>query len=152
MRNLRIVYSLLVLLAATSIAVAQSEDWQTLKGIPAGTKIKVILKHKRMFGHCQLEDVTDKWLGCYFSALGYRQYARDDVQEVRLGHHSAMTGLAIGAGTGAILGATESGDGATRLFRVMVATPVLGYIGAGVGTVVDPFLHGKTIYRSPAHP
>jgi len=150
MENLRTIYSLVVLLAVASSADAQSGDWQVLKGIPAGTKIKVTLKQSRTFGHCELEEVTDEWLGCYFTSLGSREYARDDIREVRLGHHSARTGLAVGAGAGAILGAANGSAGAAgRVLGVVILVPVLGGIGAGVGAVVDPFLHGRTVYRSP---
>jgi len=150
MESLRIICSLVVLVAVASSAVAQSGDWHVLTGIPTGTKVKVTLKHQRTFGHCELEEVTDEWLGCYFTALGSRQYARDDIREVRLGHHSARTGLAVGAGAGAILGAANgSAGGAGRVFGVIVLVPVLGGVGAGMGAIVDPFLHGKTVYRSP---
>jgi len=141
---------LLLLLAVASTAVAQSSDWQVLQGIPAGTKVKLILKRRRTFGYCELEQVTNDGLGCYFSALGSRLYARDDVREVRLGHHAAVTGFFIGAGAGAILGAANgSGGAAGRGFYAVILTPVMGGFGAGIGAIVDPFLHGKTVYRSP---
>lgn len=127
-----------------------SGDWQVLKGIPAGTKIKITLKHHRTFGHCKLENVADDWLGCSCTSLGYRQYRREEIREVRLGHHSARTGFFIGAGAGAIAGAANgSAGGAGRVFDVIVFVPLFGAVGAGVGAVVDPFLHGKTVYRSP---
>jgi hypothetical protein len=56
----------------------------------------------------------------------------------------------IGAGVGAIAGAANgSAGGAGCVFDVIVFVPLLGVVGAGVGVVVDPFLHGKTVYRSP---
>jgi len=149
MKSLQI-FRLLLILAVASSAVAQAGDWQALQGIPAGTKIKLILKHKRTFGHCQLEAVTNDSLGCYFTALGSRQYTRDEIREVRLGHHSARTGFFIGAAAGATAGAANGSGGAGgRVFYAIVLTPVLGGIGAGIGAVVDPFVHGKTVYRSP---
>lgn len=150
MENLRIIGPLVMLVAVASSVVAQTGDWQVLKGIPAGTKVKLVLKHHRTFGHCELEEVTDERLGCYFNSLGFRQYARDEIREVRLGHHSARTGFVVGAGTGAVVGAVNgSGGSAGRVFGVIILTPVLGGVGAGVGAIVDPFLHGKTVYRSP---
>jgi hypothetical protein len=149
MKRLQIVGLLLAVAVATS-AAAQSADWQVLEGIPVGTKIKLILKHRRTFGHCQLEAVTNDGLSCYFSALGLRQYARDEIAEVRLGHHSARTGFFIGAAAGAILGvAGGSGENNGRVVGLIVLMPVLGGVGAGLGAIVDPFVHGKTIYRSP---
>lgn len=150
MRNLRSVATVLLVLAVGSSASAQSADWQRLEGIPAGTKIKLILKHGRTFGHCQLEAVTNDWLGCHFTALGSRQYARDEIREVRLGHHSARTGFLLGAGAGAILGgANGSGGVSGRVLGLIILTPVLGGFGAGIGAIVDPFVPGKTVYRSP---
>jgi hypothetical protein len=149
MKNLPIIGPLLVLLAVTSGALTQSGDWQVLQGIPSGTKIKILLRHERTFGHCQLEAVANDWLGCYFKALGSRRYPRNEIREVRLGRHSARTGLAIGAGAGAILGATHgSGGGSSRVLGVIILVPVLGGLGAGVGAIADPFIDGKTVYRS----
>jgi hypothetical protein len=148
MKDLQIIRLVLVL-AVASGAVAQSADWQVLQGIPAGTKIKLILRHQRTFGHCHLEAVTDASLDCYFTALGSRRYARDEILEVRLGHHSARTGFFIGAAAGAGLGAANgSGGSSGRVLGVMVGVPVLGGIGAGIGAIVDPFVHGKTVYRN----
>jgi hypothetical protein len=150
MKKLPIVGLLLVLVAMTSSAFPQSTDWQVLAGIPAGTKIKLIFKHKRTFGPCQFETVTEAWLGCYFTALGSRRYARDEIREVRLGHQSARTGFFIGAGAGAILGAAHGAGGSdSRVLGLIVLTPVLAGLGAGVGAIADPFVHGRTLYRSP---
>jgi len=143
------IFRLLLVLAVASSAVAQSADWQVLQGIPAGTKIKLILEHKRTFGHCQLEAVSNDSLSCYFTASGSRQYARDEIREVRLGRHSALTGFFIGAAAGAGLGAANGSGGAGgRVFYAIVLTPVVGGIGAGIGAIVDPFVRGKTVYRS----
>ncbi len=150
MRNLQSVATVLLVFAVASSAIAQSSVWSLLEGIPAGTKIKLILKHGRTFGHCQLEGVTNDGLSCHFSALGSRQYARGQIAEVRLGHHSARTGFFIGAAAGAILGAANGSGGANgRVFGLIVLTSVLGGFGAGIGAIVDPFVHGKTVYRSP---
>jgi len=148
MKNLRSLRSLLVLLTLACGAVAQSDDWQMLKSLPPGAKIKVTLTHKRLFGYCELELVSDDQLGCSFKALGYRQFARADIREVSLGHHAARTGFAVGATAGAILGAAEPGSGGIRGFRALIGVAGFGAIGLGIGTFVDPLLHGKTVYRS----
>jgi hypothetical protein len=148
MKSLQI-FSLLLVLAVASSAVAQAEDWQALQGIAAGTKIKLILKHKRTFGHCQLEAVSDDELICYSTALGSRRYARGEIREVRLGRHSARNGFFIGAAAGAVAGAANGSGGARgRVFYLIILTPVLGGLGAGIGAAVDPFVDGKTVYRS----
>ncbi|HUA16942.1 MAG TPA: hypothetical protein VMG31_16735 [Verrucomicrobiae bacterium] len=154
MKTLRMVSGCLLLVAALAASlVAQSSDWQTLQEIPAGTKIKVKLKHRATFGHCTLEEVTDNHLTCYFIGLGPRRYARDEVRAVFLGRRSARTGFAIGAGAGAILGATRGCCGASgRLFAMTILVPVLGGIGGGIGAIADPFIDGKTIYRNDTRP
>jgi hypothetical protein len=150
MKHLQIIRLALVL-AVASGAVAQSADWHVLQGIPAGTKIKIILQQGRTFGHCQLEAVSEDSLDCYFTALGSRRYARDEILEVRLGHHSARTGFFVGAAAGAGLGAANgSGGSSGRVLGVIIGVPVLGGLGAGLGAIVDPFVHGKTVYRSAA--
>jgi hypothetical protein len=140
---------LLALIVLAGGASAQTTDWQALRQIPWGSKIKVTLKHKRTFGHCQLQEVVDDWLACTYAALGYRRYAREDVREVALGHHTARTGFAIGALAGAALGAANgTGGPASRVLYAIIGAPVVGGIGAGVGAIVDPFRHGTSVYRS----
>ncbi len=144
------VYVVLAWLLLVANLGAQSNDWDVLQGVPEGAKIKVTLKRRATFGHCILEEVTDDHLACYFTALGTRQYGRDEIKAVFLGRHSARMGFAVGAGTGVALGATRSCcDTNTRIVDVIILAPVLGGIGAGIGAMVDPFLDGKTIYRSP---
>jgi hypothetical protein len=138
-----------VALWPASSARAQSTDWETLRTIPAGSKIKVKLKQRWMFGHCRLEKVTDDYLACYFNALGTRHYARDEIKAVFLGRHSARFGLEVGAGAGVVLGATHGCCGGSgRISNVIILAPLLGGIGAGIGALVDPFVDGKAVYRS----
>ena len=152
MNSLRIVVFLLTatLVASMARAQIQTDKWEALKSIPEGTKIKVTLNHGRTFGHCRLYEVTDDWLGCYYNSLGDRQYTRADVRTVSLGHHTARTGLFVGAGAGLLLGASNTRtDSAGRIFSAIVLTPVLAGIGAGIGAIADPFRSGKTVYRAP---
>jgi hypothetical protein len=145
---LAVLFGAAALLSASS-ARAQSTDWETLQTIPAGTKIKVKLKQRWMFGHCRLEKVTEDYLACYFNALGTRHYARDEIKAVFLGRHSARFGLEVGAGAGVVLGATRGCCGASgRVLNIIILAPLLGGIGAGIGAVVDPFIDGKAVYRS----
>lgn len=136
-------------LLLTASMTAQSEDWQVLKGIREGSRIKVILKHRRTFGYCQFVDVTDDALGCYYTSLGYRRYARDEVREVTVGHNSMKTGFFIGAGAGAVAGLSNgSGGGAGRLLATEILVPVMGLIGGGIGAAIDPLRHGTTVFRA----
>jgi hypothetical protein len=132
---MRIVGPLLTAVLLGSAAFAQSDDWQTLNAIPLGTKIKVKLRHKRTFGHCRLDEVTDDWLACdYATGYRYQRYPRREVRTVSVGHHTARTGVLVGGTAGAILGATNrSSDQAGRVFYAIILTPVVGGIGAGWG-------------------
>src|SRR5215469_12136171 len=100
-----------LLLVTVGGALGQSEDWQVLKGLPTGTKIKLTLKHQRTFGHCQLVDVSDTWLACYLGPVGLRKYAREEIREVRLGRNSGRTGLLIGLGAGLTAGLADGSGG-----------------------------------------
>ena len=151
---MRCIVRVACLLLTTSLlcsrVTAQSDDWQALKQLPDETKIKVLPKHQRTFGHCRLTNVTDEWIECRYSGLGYRRYMRDEVREVRLGHHTARTGLLAGATVGAIAGLSNgSGGSSGRVFYAIVLTPVLGCLGAGVGAIIDPLRAGTPFYRNP---
>src|SRR5271169_4577926 len=151
MKSLHI-FRLLLVLAVTSSAVAQAGDWQALQGIPAGTEIKVTLKHKRTAGHCEFEEATENRLDCEFAAFGYRRherYARDEIQAVHLMRGRAKTGFAVGFGAGAILGAATTSGAPNRAGKALFDGLLLGAIGAWTGWVLHDAFTGKTVYRSP---
>jgi hypothetical protein len=163
MKNLRISTILLLLLALPCVALAQTDDWEVLKQIPQGTKLHVDLKRGRNFGHCRLSQVTDEELVCYTQVAPsvlvppfpprQNAYRRANVRAVSLPHNGVLIGFGVGAGAGAVLGAARDptpglGRGGTSVLSALL----LGGVGAFVGMVADPFFHGKTIYRSPAHP
>jgi hypothetical protein len=162
MKSLRISTALLLLLAIPSVALAQTDDWEVVKQIPLGTKIHLALKHGRIFGHCRLSQVTDDELACYTQPRSLitppfppheHAYRRANVRAVSLPHNGALIGFGVGAGGGAVLGVARDpipgiGRGGTALINALL----LGGVGASVGMVVDPFFHGRTIYRSSAHP
>jgi hypothetical protein len=150
MRNITVVASLLTAVLLGPLAFAQTNDWDALNTIPPGTKIKVTLKHHHTFGHCFLNEVTHAWLACDYNVIGYQRYSRDEIRAVAIGHHSARTGFLIGGAAGAIMGATNgTTDNAGRVLSVIVLTPVLGGIGAGIGAIIDPVLRGRVVYRTP---
>ncbi len=151
MKHLQII-RLLLLLAMASGAPAQSADWQALQGIPAGTEIKVTLKHKRTVRHCEFEDATEHWLDCDFSALGYRRherYERDEIRAVHLMRGRAGTGFAVGFGAGAILGAASTTGASNRAGKALFDGLLLGAFGAWTGWILHDAFNGKTVYRSP---
>ncbi len=138
-----------MLLWLGSMAVAQSRDWEVLHSIPAGATIKVTLKHKPTFGHCNLEEVTDDGLSCYSRTSGERQFAREDIRAVYVAHNAKLAGLAIGAGIGAINGAVNNpGNGLGRGGNAAFGALLLGGIGMAIGAGAGPFFDGRAIYRS----
>ncbi|MBZ5683192.1 MAG: hypothetical protein LAO24_24135 [Acidobacteriia bacterium] len=149
MKRSRILPLSLALILLVSSATAQSADWQAVKNIPPGTKIKLTLKHGRTFGHCEFEGATDDALDCYLPHLGLRSYPRENVRAVSLVHNGVKIGLAVGAGLGAVSGAVKPQPGLGRGGSALVSGVLLGVVGTAFGAVLNPFFHGKTIYRSP---
>lgn len=150
MKHLQII-RLVLILAMASAAAAQSADWRVLQGVPAGTEIKVTLKHKRTAGHCEFEEATENWLDCDFAALGYRRherYDRDEIQAVHLMRGRAKTGFAVGFGAGAILGSATTSGAPNRAGKALFDGLLLGAIGAWTGWILHDAFTGKTVYRS----
>ena len=80
-------------------------------------------------------------------------YLRDDIKAVYLTHSGPAIGLGVGAGAGAIIGA--AGDPVPGLGRggtALLDAGLLGGLGAFFGMVLDPFFHGRVVYRSPQDP
>lgn len=120
-----------------------------VRGIPAGTTIKVTLKHKPTFGHCVLEEATDDGLGCYSRTSGERQFAREDIRAVYVAHNAKLGGLAVGAGIGALNGAVNNpGNGLGRGGNAILGALLLGGIGMAIGAAAGPLFDGRAIYRS----
>ncbi len=149
MKNLYIVS--LLLLGLGSMAAAQSNNWDVVRGIPAGTTIKVTLKHKPTLGHCILQDVTDEGLACYSRTIGDREFAREDIRAVYVGHNGKLAGLAIGAGIGAVNGAANNPNGLSRGGNALVGALLVGGIGMALGAALGPFF-GDAVYRSTDSP
>jgi hypothetical protein len=146
MKNLYIVPYVLMWLG--SMAVAQSRDWEVVHGIPAGTTIKVTLKHKPTFGHCVLEEVTDDGLACYSRTSGERQFARKDIRAVYVAHNAKLVGLAVGASIGVLDGAVNNpSTGLSRGGNAIFGALLVGGIGMAIGAAAGPFFGGKAIYR-----
>ena len=141
----------------TSIwSAAQVGDWRAVEMLPGGTKIKVALVHGHTFGHCALAGVYDDQLSCdYPGPFGMQRravYPRDNIRAIYRVHNGAMIGLGVGAVTGAALGAaTYSKTNDPNFGRVgtpIVSAALLGGLGMGIGGILNPFFHGKAVYRS----
>ena len=143
---------LMALLLLTSIALAQTGDWQTVQCLPGGTMLKITLKHGHTFGHCDFMGATDDTLHCDYQGAQYirAQYPRDNVKAVYLVHNTRAIGVGIGAGAGALIGAaTTPGPAAGRALFAVIDAAILGGLGYFFGMAADPFFHGKAVYRSP---
>jgi hypothetical protein len=149
MKPTKIIPALLATLLALS-AHAQLPDWRAVQILPAGTKIHVTLKHGRTFGHCFFDGASDDQLACSVRGGFYSRrkvYARDNVKAVFRAHNGTLIGLGVGASTGAALGAARSD--CCRGGNALISAVALGAVGAVFGTALDPFFHGKAVYRSP---
>lgn len=141
--------TLLVPVLFLSTALAQIADWESVKALPGGTKIKVQLKHGRVLGHCYFDDATDEELACAVRGTFYSRrwaYPRSNVKAVFRAHNGMRIGVFVGAGAGALMGAAT--PGCCRAGRALLGGAALGVLGGGVGTLLDPFFHGKAVYRS----
>lgn len=147
---------MVALLLLASNAAAQTGDWQAVKHLPGGTMLKITLKHGRTFGHCEFVGATDDALDCDYGGLlqdTRPRYRRDNIKAVYLVHNARAIGFGIGAGAGAVIGATATpGSVAGRELFAIIDAGLLGGLGYFFGMVVDPFFHGKAVYRSPDSP
>jgi hypothetical protein len=152
----KIISFLLAPLLIASSAMSQTADWEVVQALRNGTKIKVTLKHGPTFGHCFFDGASNDLLFCISGRwpLSRRKvYLRDDIKAVYLTHNGPAIGLGVGAGAGAIIGA--SGDPVPGLGRggtALLDAGLLGGLGAFFGMVLDPFFHGRVVYRSPQDP
>jgi len=129
---------------------AQKADWRAVQHLPAGTRLKIKLKHGHTFGHCDFLGATDDALTCDYAGLLQDlqpRYPRDNIKAVYLVHNARAIGFGIGAGAGTILGASVAHGSLVNheLFAVINAG-ILGGVGYCFGTVLDPFFHGKAVY------
>jgi len=141
---------LLVVPLLASAARARDGDWRAVQHLPAGTTLKIKLKHGRNFGHCDFLGATDDALTCDFAGFlqdVHPQYSRDNIKAVYLVHNARAIGFGIGAGAGAVIGAAATHGPLVNheLFAVLDAG-ILGGVGYFLGMVFDPFFHGKAVY------
>jgi outer membrane lipoprotein SlyB len=131
--------------SAQTPSSAQPPSWARLQALPSGAALHV--KTTKETTNCAFKSATEEALTCSDGDKA-KTYPRAEVKSVKLRHRgrSALAGLAIGAGGGAVVGASLGrsgsflghGEGA-----VIVAVP-----GAIIGTIVGictDFTH-STIY------
>ena len=143
----------IVTLVASSWAQKQNSDWQVVKNLAPGTQISVQVGRFAPALKCHLEDVTDDSLTC---AQGWPfpmraiTYTRERIRAVRVAHNTALIGLAVGAGTGFVIGlAQDPRPGLGRGGDAVVSAGLLGLLGAGLGGILSPLFPGRVIYRAP---
>jgi len=73
-------------------------------------------------------------------------YPRSNIKAVFRAHNGTFIGLGVGAAVGGTIGAAKSE--CCRTANALVGAALIGAIGAVVGTALDPFFHGKSVYRS----
>ncbi len=158
MRHSQTARVVLVVIALTWSARAQTGDWRTVKRLPPGTRISV--KAGRSPIHsiiCLFERASDDTLVCERVLSGSTRrvvppeavYERAGVREVRLERSDASNiavGAVLGGGVGATLGATTTRDRTARGAGALL----LGIGGAALGGYLGkefPILHGEVVYR-----
>lgn len=157
MKKSRIVSTLLTLWLMGSLAGAQSQDWQAVEKLKPRTLISVEDMHHIIHDTCRFHGVVDGQLFCGYSfhpfgpnEIAFRQQS---IRAVRKEHNSALIGLAIGAGAGAIIGVSRDAyPGIGRGGSALVGAGLLGGMGAIGGSVVGHISHGKVIYQNPNDP
>jgi hypothetical protein len=124
-----------------SSAQAQTGDWQAVENLKTGSYILVNAQHRY---RCSIESVTDDNLICerrppHSSRLFALTIPRSEIREIRLlplpdQGKDARNGAVIGAGAGAIAGASTNtvARGANSIFG--------GLAGAGLGALAGAFV------------
>ena len=149
--NMRLTLLFSLILSGSSLPACAQANWNTLKALPAHTKVHV--NGDKMSRACSLDAVTDETLVCSKGRMlstAHYTFTREEVRTVKLSHYARSTlgGMAIGAGVGAALGFAMTGKdsflptGETRGLTTLA--------GAGLGGLalgpVDAF-RGGTVYR-----
>jgi opacity protein-like surface antigen len=131
-------------------AASAGAGWQKVQALAAGTSIKV--KTRTGNATCTLKGVDAGALTCNHGKDIVIQQA--DILTIRVAHRgrSALVGLAIGGGGGAIVGAASipSCSGICIISRSTGAV-VVGVAGALIGAIVGvttDFTH-TTVYKAP---
>lgn len=149
----KLLFALLPIVVLSSLSGAQDIGWETVKQIPQGKAIKIVLisgkSHKGV-----LQSVSDDAI-----ALGASEsYPKQDIQRVLVkkpGHRgrNALIGLGIGAVTGLGIGAAADNDCSKTSFFCTgnmgkaIGTPLFGGLGAGIGALI-PTGGWREVYRS----
>lgn len=165
----RLLYTVLLLCGCCGVLSAgqPSSDWQHVRGIPAGSAVKIRTESAKL--QCLFVGATEKELTCLviphtpwpFPLPLHRDtpqmplnvtLSRALIREVRTAateEQQRRSGAKGGAIAGVVLG-TVGGitAGPPRLVRVLFAAPLLGVVGAGIGSLTHP-VSDHVVYRVP---
>jgi ABC-type uncharacterized transport system permease subunit len=149
--------ALVILVPALSAASAQQAaqppagaNWQRVQALPAGAFIQVKTRTRSL--SCTLKAVDADSLTCTHGKE--TMFQRAEIQGIHIPHRgrSAIAGLAIGAGGGAIAGAAIVGPCTSfcivnRGTGALVAGAGVGIIGSLIGLATD--FTRSTVYKTP---
>jgi len=139
-----------------STALAQTGDWQAVENLPRRSLISVEDMHHTIHGTCRFQGVVDTQLLCEYGSHAFDSsevaFRRESIRAVRREHNSTLIGMAIGAGSGAVIGAArDSTPGGGRGGSALVGAGIFGGLGAIAGSDNGHFhfSHGTVIYHNP---
>jgi hypothetical protein len=132
-----------LLLPSVAIAQDSSTDWSRLSSVETGSKLLVKLKNGESF-EGKLTSVSDTGLSLSVKNKP-ADLKRDDVFTVHQKKKKSATkatliGMAVGAGTGAAIGAAGSGNDSSFDKIDHAVTAGLTVIGAGAGALTGYFI------------
>ncbi len=131
---------------------AQNSTWSGVQALPADTPIHINATHQHLL--CQLKTADADSISCTrnrgFGAKVYT-FQREQIQSIKLSRRtlSTLSGVGIGAGGGAIIGAALT-NSRTTWFRgaVIGASAGIGAVAGGAIGYPSDFLAGPTVYRA----
>lgn len=165
----RSLYVILLVCGCCGVVSARqpSSDWQDVRGIPAGSAVKVRTESAKL--KCLFVGATEKELNCLVIPHTPWPFPlplphdnaqmplnvtlpRTLIREVRTAatdEQQRRSGTKGGAIAGVVLGTVGGiAAGPPRLVRVLFAAPLLGALGAGIGSLTHP-VSDRVVYRAP---
>jgi hypothetical protein len=141
----------IALLSTLSVAAQQpiqppaGSNWKHVQALPVGTDLYI--KAKTRHASCKLKKDDDSTLTCTSYANDI-VFDRTEISSIKISRNgrSALAGLGIGVGTGAIIGLTGC-HGSWQGACTAVYGTILGGAGAILGFTTD--FTRSTVYRAP---
>ncbi len=131
----------------------QDSAWSGVQALPVDTSMHINATHQHML--CQLKSVDAESISCTrnrgFGAKVYT-FQREQIRSIKLSRRmlSTLSGIGVGAGGGAIIGAALT-NSQTTWFRGswIAATTGIGALAGGAIGYPSDFLAGPIVYRAP---